>query len=238
MEFNKKLLDKIDNLVKLSNNFDSNFKIVFELEPNAKIDEKSAEILYTMTNDYILMRKEHGELLVMMNKLINTENKFDANDEKNNKKNKKEDVNVNTNVKNNSETNFLYDISTFTTLMNNVTDLINNIDYEYKKIALKYPKFINKKQITIILLKSEPNSDDKYTKMIEELKKDYPEHKYIISNCKNKTDISKCEEEFKKYNIKIKSIKNLPLIYVVNDSTVTEIPISQIDDIQPIKNLM
>lgn len=236
MDFNKKLLDKIDNLVKLSNNFDSNFKIVFELEPNTKIDEKNAEILYTMTSDYISIRKKHGELLLMMNELMNKKNNFNTtNDEKKtDKKNKKEDMNL----KNDDEINFLYDISTFTTLMNNVTDLINNIDYEYKKIALKYPKFINKKQITIILLKSDTVSNDKYTKMIEELKKDYPEHKYIISKCENKTDISKCEEEFKKYNIKIKSIKNLPLIYIVNDDTVTEIPISQIDDIQPIKNLM
>ena len=63
-----KLLDKIDNLVKLSDNFDTGFKKIYNLDSSSKLDETSIEILYSMTKNYILMRKEHGEMLLMMNK--------------------------------------------------------------------------------------------------------------------------------------------------------------------------
>ncbi len=217
MNFNKKLLDKIDNLVKLSKEFDDGFRIIFDLE-TTQINEQNVEILYSMTTNYISMRKEHGELLLMMNEHMNSINS----DEK---------------TKKSLNTNILYDISTFNTLMNNLNDLINNIDYEYKKIALKYPKFIHKSQITVILICS--TDADKYIKMIEELKMKYPEHKYKIINCNDtKSNITKCEEELKEYGIKIKSLKTLPLIYILNKSTLTEIPISKIENIEPIEQLI
>lgn len=238
MDFNKKLIDKIDNLVKLSTEFDSGFKIIFDLDAD-KIDETNAEILYSMTKNYILMRKEHGELILMMNKQLNSINYEPKQDSKQepNKKNKKN------NIENNKEKEIdnameLYNVSTFNTLLSNANDLINNIDYEYKKIAIKYPKFINKGQLTLILIQS-PDTDEKYIKMIEELKNKHPEHKYKIINCTDtKTDISKCEEELDHYGIKIKSFKSLPIIYIKNNSTITEIPLSKINDIEPIKQLV
>lgn len=235
MDFNKKILDKIDNLVKLSTEFDSGFKVMFDLETD-KINEHNAEILYSMTKNYILMRKEHGELILMMNKQINSLNfvQIEDRDKEQNKKTKKKDK-IGTEIDNTME---LYNVSTFNTLLSNANDLINNIDYEYKKIALKYPKFINGSQITLILIKSS-NTDEKYVKMINELKNKHPEHKYKIINCDDtKLDISKCEEELKDYNIKIKSLKSLPLVYIKNKSTITEIPLSKINDIEPIKQLI
>jgi hypothetical protein len=235
MDFNKKLIDKIDNLVKLSTEFDSGFKVIFELEAE-KINEQNAQILYSMTKNYILMRKEHGELILMMNKQINSINlilKEDA-DKEPNKKNKKKN-NMDIEIDNTME---LYNVSTFNTLLSNANDLINNIDYEYKKIALKYPKFINGGQITLILIQSS-NTDEKYIKMIEELKNKHPEHKYKIINCTDtKSDISKCEEELADYGIKFKSLKSLPVVYIKNKSTITEIPLSKSNDIEPIKQLM
>jgi hypothetical protein len=224
MDFNKKILDKIDKLVKLSNDFDNGFKIVFNLT-SVKIDEKTADIIYIMTKNYILMREEHGELLLMMNKLLAMNNIDD---------------------KKSNNTISLYDISTFSTLINNINDLINNIDYQYKKIALKYPKFINKKQIIIILIiminkedKNNEKNNEKYIKMIDELIIIYPEHKYNIIKYNNeKNNIIKCDEELNKFNIKIKSTKSLPLIYIINDTNIIEVPISKIDNIEPIKNLL
>ena len=235
MDFNKKILDKIDNLVKLSSNFDSGFKTIFNLETE-KINEENAEILYSMTKNYILLRKEHGEIILMFNKLVSSVN-YDELTEEPSKKTKKSLENNNLDSKL-GNFKFLYDISTFSTLTNNINDLINNIDYEYKKIALKYPKFINRRQITVILI-TLPDSDEKYKNMVNELKINYPEHKYKIIKCENeKADITKCEEELKDYNIKIKSMKSLPVIYVVNGTTITEIPISKIDNVEPIKNLI
>ena len=152
------------------------------------------------------------------------------------KKQKKNKDKENLNTKSDN-LKLLYDISTFSTLVNNINDLINNVDYEYKKIAVKYPKFINKKQITVILITSS-NSDKKYINMIEELKKEYPEHKYKVIVCQNENDISKCQEELEEYEIEVKSLKSLPEIYILNDSTINKIPISKLDNAEPLKKLL
>jgi hypothetical protein len=247
MDLNFKLLASIDNLVKLSGDFDSEFKIMFNLDTEVIIDEEKAKILYSMTKNYILLRKEHGQIILMMNKLINSANSIEiTNFTSNEYKDKKSDKNISKKNKNNNQdnnqdnnqnkTNILFDISTFSTLLNNVNDLINNIDYEYKKIAIKYPKFINKSQITIVLVS--PNTDDKYDKLIEELKINNPEHKYKIIKCGNeKEDIKICEAELKELNIK-GPIKSLPLAYIINNSTVSEIKISQKGAYEQIKNLI
>lgn len=248
MELNLKLLDKIDNLVKLTDNFDSGFKIIFELNTNDKLDEKNIKILYSMTKNFILIRKIHGELIFMVNKLINSVNIEDINnsdkkqEKKSNKTNTKtKDKDEYENDDNNNLNKSFYEISTFSTLLNNINDLVNNIDHEYKKIAIKYPKFINKSQITlIIILEDNDEEDTKYIKLIEGLKSEYPEHKYKLIKCGNKkTDINKCENELKEYGIKIKSVKSLPLLYIVNNSNITEVPISKIGGgIEQIKNLI
>lgn len=235
MEFIQlKILNKIDNLVKLSNDFDSGFKIIYNLDPSSQLNESNIELLYSMTKNYILMRKEHGELLLMMNKFVNSIN-YNVEIQNGGAKSNKNISKLN--ITNDDEDNkALYDLSTFNTLLGNVNDLINNIDYEYKKIAVKYPKFINMKQMTIILISSD--LENKYTKLLEDIKIEHPEHKYKIIKCDNKKeDISKCEEDLKNYGIKIKP-KTLPVIYIINDTTLTEIPISKIDSIEPIKNLI
>ena len=242
-----KILNKIDNLVKLSNDFDSGFKIIYNLDSTTQLDESKIEILYSMTKKYILIRKEHGELLLMMNKftnsipfhnLLNEQEQTGGAKSNKNVKSNTTDTTVMTNIIDTDETitKTLYDLSTFNTLMSNINDLINNIDYEYKKIAIKYPKFINKKQMTIILITK--NLEDKYTKLMDDIKTSCPEHKYKIIKCEDKKEeITKCEEELKEYGIKIKT-KILPVIYIINNSTITEIPISKIDGTEPIKNLI
>lgn len=235
----KKLLDKIDNLIKLSNDFDNGFKVIYEINVN-ELNKENIELLYSMTKNYILMRKAHGEILLMMNKFTNSLN-MDINktQEKKSTKNVSKINDDNNDMDDSENTRLFYDLSTFNTLLGNVNDLINNIDYEYKKIAIKYPNFINKKQMMIILVSQDSDdSNNKYIKLIGELEKSHPEHKYKIIKCGDKKgDISKCEEELTEYKIKIKS-KSLPLIYIVNNSTVSEIPISKIDGIEPIKDMI
>lgn len=245
IENNKIILDTIDNIVKLSDSFDQGFKTVFELEPNSKIDSSSADILYSMTKNYIMIRKEHGELLLMMNNLLNSQTNNEKTDKKYSKKiSKNSNVELDKeDIRNTEDLKLCYDISTFNTLLNNINDLINNIDFEYKKIALKFPKFINAKPMNIILISTD--TTNKYFKMIEELKQKYIQHKFITIFCSNdKNSISKCNLELKKFNIKIKSFDSLPVIYIVNGDTVTEIPINKIgkieglDPMEPIKNLI
>jgi hypothetical protein len=234
MNFNKEILNKINNLVELSSNFDSGFKIVFNLQTET-LNEENTDILYSMTKNYLLLRKEHGEIILMFNKLSNSIS-YDDILEDSSKKTNKTKVNEDQSYKS-ENFKLLYEISTFSTLINNINDLINNIDYQYKKIAIKYPKFINKKQILIILI-TFSNSDEKYINMINELKKEFPEHKYKIINCENEKDITKCEEELKDYVIKIKSLKSLPIIYIVNNRTINKIPLSKIDNAETIKKLL
>lgn len=226
MNLNKKILDKIDNLVKLSNDFDTEFKIIFELE-TTKINEQNINTLYSMTKNYISIRKEHGEIILLINKYINSINYDDILINSNNVDNIKTD-----------DINILYDVSTFNTILNNINDLMNNVDYEYKKISIKFSKFINNKQITLILI-TLLDGDKKYENMIDELKSNYPENKYVIIKYENKNaDINKHIDELEKYNIKIQSLNTLPLIYIVNGTIISEIPTSKIKTIDTIKNLI
>lgn len=232
---NTKILNKINNLVKLSEEFDSEYKVIYGLNPETELDEKNIDILHSMTKNYIEIRKEHGEFLIIMSNLINS--KASQNILETNKKNDKSKSSMET-----DSINILYDISSFNTIANNINDLINNIDYEYKKIAVKYPKFINTNPITIIFITNESDVEIKqYEKLINELKTEYPEYKYKNIKCANKSGINKCEKELEEYNIKIKSIKSLPLAFIVNNSYVTEIPLGKIDEINKkdtIRNLI
>lgn len=229
MDLNKKIIDKINNLINQSSNFDSGFKIIFNLDTDT-LNEQNAEILYSMTKNYLLLRKEHGEIILMFNKLCNSISYDDILVEtpklqKKTKKNKEND-----NLK------LLYDISTFNTLLNNVNDLINNIDYQYKKIAIKYPKFINKKPIIIILI-TPPNSNNKYINIINELKKIHTEHKYITIELSNDNDKNILKfEELKYYGIKY--TKDVPKIYIINGTTISDISLTHNQNLEQIKDLL
>jgi hypothetical protein len=72
-------------------------------------------------------------------------------------------------VDNNSE---LYDFSTFTSMIENVSNVVNNIDFEFKKIALMFPRHINNNRENIIFFK-EKNKNTKYSKWIDEIKEEH-----------------------------------------------------------------
>ena len=225
MDIDKKLIDKIENIVKLSDEFDFGFKIIIDL-PNDKIDEKNIENIYLLTKKYIIIRKLHGELLLFLNKLINSVNynQIETNND--------EQVN---NKENEKLSKILYDISTFNSLMININELITNIDYEYKKFALKYPKFINKKPLTLILLTDNKEENKKYSEIIEQLKIKFPEHIYKITKCEYINKKIKCNNEIDELNLKLK-INSLPMIYIIKNSNVVEIPINEIENIESMLN--
>jgi hypothetical protein len=218
MDFNKSVLEKINNLVKLTKQFDHDFKIIIDL-PNNVLDEKNIEHVLTLTNNYLLIRNIHGQLIVMMNKLINsTEVKNDNKDD------------------NDEYIEKMYEISTFSSLLSNISDLINNIDFQYKKIAVKYPKYINKKQFTIILITESNDENNEHIKLFNTIKTKYPENKYkiiISTESEMKKEVKKILNQY----IKLTS-KKLPVLYIVDGSKFIEIPLDKIKDIESIKNIL
>lgn len=222
MNFNKLVLDKIDNLVNLTKKFDMGFKIIINL-PNENIDEKNINEIYTLTKHYIEIRSEHGYLLIMMNQLLNSATKSLS------------DSDPNKII--GESTDYLYDLSTFNSLIINVGELVNNIDFQYKKIALKYPKFINKKPFTVILF-TNSDTDSKvnsYIEMIEQLRKEFPENYYKIIKCEKNNRKIKCELNLPS-SIKIKT---LPSLLIQNgDSSITEIPLDKINGIESIISIL
>ena len=221
MNINKLLLEKIDNVVKLSSKFDENFKRVINF-PDIKIDHEQIDLIYLLTKTYILIIAEHGSLILLINQL----------DEK--KSLELDDLST----MSDELVEKLYDISTFNSFMNNVNDLVNNIDFQYKKIALKYPKYINKKPFTIVLVTDhvQDNKNDKYIKLIESVKTQFPENYYKIVKCETGEKKLKCDKIFGfEQTLKITSV---PTLFIVNGTTITELPVDKVNDAETISNFL
>ena len=92
-----------------------------------------------------------------------------------------------------------------------------------------FPKFMNKKPLTIMLFIKNINPDDNYIKMIEETKNMYPEHIYKVYECKagKKINCGKINGN----NLSV-LIKEVPCIFTVNDSNMIKLPIDKINDVQ------
>lgn len=215
MDFNKSLIKKIDNILKLSEQFDKLCSII--LSSNVHFDKTTVENVLMLTSTYMMIRSEHGLVIILNDQLKNKANPI-INEMKTNK------ISI-------TNTNILYDISTFTSIIENINNLVNNIDFEFKKIALMYPKLINKDVNHIILFVGKIKDDDKYVRMIEELKETNPEYSYHIleHNIKNKK--FDCGKILGKSEPKTKltiNIEKLPCGFLTNGSTITEIPLEKI----------
>ena len=110
MNFNKIVLDKIDKFISLSKEFDLNYNNVITLQDN-EIKNENIKYIYMITKYYIEIRALHGELLLLVDQLKNS-------------------INSNKLLKQNDNTNKLYDLSTFNSILSNINELITNIDYQ------------------------------------------------------------------------------------------------------------
>ena len=173
------------------------------------------------------IRSNHGELLIMENNLKKNINKKI----KNNIKLQKGGNPVNNNTE-------LYDLSTFTSMIENVSNVVNNIDFEFKKIALMFPKYINNNRENVLFFK-ERNKNTKYSKWIEEIKEE--DNKDIDINVielsskdiDNKYNLSNISSN----NVDIK-IKNLPSMFIINNGNIAEIELKSIKNINEFKNYL
>lgn len=215
MNFNKILITKIDTITNLSKEFDDNFKKTINLQNN-DITEDNVNQIYTVTKNYLLIRSNHGMLLLLMDKL------------------KKSIENINDNEIDSQSINKLYELSTFTSILSNINDLVNNIDFEYKKFAIKFPKFINKKPLQILLFTK--NDNDELINIINEAKKKCPENIYKIIKCSGNEKKIKCDNIIGiDANIKI---TKLPALYILNESNINEIETKQIKDVHNLLDLI
>jgi hypothetical protein len=218
------LSNKIENIIKKSTEFDNICIDVLSDVTNKNINKK----IYNLTNYYMDIRSNHGELLLLENNLKKNINKKIRNNIKLQKGGKQVDNN----------NNGLYDLSTFTSIIENVSNVVNNVDFEFKKIALMFPKYINTNKENVLFFK-ERNKNTKYSKWIDEIKEED----------NNDIDINVIELSSKdidgKYNLsKISSndvdikIRNLPSMYIINNDNITEIELKGIKNINEFKNYL
>lgn len=209
------LSNNIENILKKSTDFDYICTDILE-DLNAKDIRNKVEKL---TNNYINIRKNHGELLLLENNL-------------------KKNINKNIKLQKGGSKNELYDLSTFTSIIENVSSVVNNIDFEFKKIALLFPQHIGENKQNVLYFKDK-NKNSKYSKWIDEIKE--------IKDTKNNIDFNIVElsEDNKKYNLsKITSedidieVKNLPSLFIVKNNNLIEIQLGNIKNIDELKKIL
>ena len=208
INFNNSLIQKIDNIDKISGEFDDLFSHLIKIQDVKNITPNDIEQLYKLTKLFKFIRSEHGSLLILLDK-------------------KKDLIKSKSTELTDELVEDLYDLSTFDSIISNVSDLVSNIDFEFKRIAIMFPKFMNKKPLSIILFINKIDPKNKYIKMIEEVKTLYPENVYKVFECKVGSKVN-CG----KYSNKdlILSAKNVPSMFLINDSNITQLPIENMQD--------
>lgn len=213
MNFNILLVKKIENIITMTSNFD---KLIVSILDNTA-SEKNNDNVYNLTSLYMLIRAEHGGIVMLNDKFKNQINE--------------EDTTLNDDV-----INKLYDLSTFVSIIENINNLVSNMDFEYKKIVLMFPKLVNKKPLEIILISNTLDKSNKYIEIFEEVKKSHMEHKYHVIECMKEGNTIKCDKIIgKKMSLNIKS---LPALYIINNNTITELPINTINSVDDLINLL
>ena len=205
MNFNILLIKKIDNILDMSAQFD---KLCIQVLDD-KLSEKKPTLIYNITSLYILIRAEHGGILLLNDKM-------------------KTSI-LNQDTKLNDETiNKLYDLSTFTSIIENIANLVSNIDFEDKKIALMFPKLIDVKQIDLVLFTKTLDKEDKYVKLIEDVKKLRNQYNYHVIECDKVKKVINCDKILKR-KISI-NVEKLPSLFLINGDNIVELPINKINE--------
>ena len=206
------LSNNIENILKKSTDFDFICSDILE-DLNSKNAREKVE---NLTKNYINIRKSHGELLLLENNL-------------------KKNINKNIKLQKGGSNNELYDLSTFTSIIENVSNVVNNIDFEFKKVALLFPQFIGDNKQNVLYFKDK-NKNSKYSKWIDDIK----EKKNNVN-----FEIVELSDDNKKYNLsKLTSedidieIKNLPSLFIVKNNNLIEVQLGNIKNIDELKNIL
>jgi len=206
------LSNNIENILKKSTDFDLICTEILENINSKDIKNK----IEKLTNNYINIRKNHGELLLL-------ENDF------------KKNINKNIKLQKGGSKDELYDLSTFTSIIENVSNVVNNIDFEFKKIALLFPQHIGEKKQNVLYFKDK-NKNSKYSKWIEEIK---------TNNDNINFDIIELTDDNKKYNLsKLTSenieinIKDIPSLLIIKNDNLIKVKLENIKNIDELKKII
>lgn len=205
MDLNISLIKKIESILEMSGKFDKICTTI--LSGNVDLNESGIKNIKELTSLYMSIRAEHGGIIVLNDKM-------------------KKDIGTHDSSLSDTIINKLYDLSTFTSISDNINNLVSNVDFEFKKIALMYPKLINKRTNHLLLFVKTINKEDKYIKMIEDVKKLRPENEYHVVECKESDKKVDCG---KMVGMKLSlGIDKLPCLYLVNGTNIAEIPMDQL----------
>ena len=199
MEINKNLIDTIDIFIDKCENFDKLYRQVIKII-NAEINDNLDE-LYDITSNYIEIRAYHG-------KIIKTYESY-----------------KNSDIKNDEE---MYNLSALSSILENVNNIIQNVDFQYKQFATYFPNLVNKSHSTVLLIisKNETDEDNRLINMLNQVKSTRYENKYKIMKCGDREGL---ELKIRKKNQKIKIVpKKTPSLYLINNDIISEIPTENI----------
>jgi len=206
MDLNISLIKKIESILEMSGKFDKLCSTI--LSGNVELEKSNIQNIRELTALYMSTRAEHGAIIILSDKM-------------------KKDISSDDTSLSDKLVSKLYDLSTFTSIVDNINNLVSNMDFEFKKIALMYPNLINNQQTHVILFVGLDDKENKYIKMIEDLKKLKPENNYHVIECekdKKKIDCSKL------VGMKLSiNIEKLPTMYLVNGSNIVELPLDKIN---------
>lgn len=233
MDLNKLLLKEINNIIKISKQFDEYFLMLNNLPKNI-VDDSNINNIRILIELYMNIRNSHGNIIAIQNKIIS--NHIFQFDKQHNF---------------NEHNNLSFNISTFNSIITNINELINNIDLEFKKIAMRYPNFINNKILIVLVfvnsnlnINTQTNTQtniqnnllDKYEKIISNVKLKYPYNIYKIIKLDSDVKKFKCD---KLLNIDLTlKIKELPTIYVINGLNIIEMPMDLINSEQALIDIL
>jgi len=207
MDFNISLIKKIENILEMSGKFDKICTSV--LNDTTDISKSKIENIRELTSLYMLVRAEHGGIIILSDMM-------------------KKDVSIGDKTLSDKLINKLYDLSTFTSIIENINNLVNNMDFEFKKIALMFPKLINKETSHLILFVKNIDKSNIFVKIFEDIKTLKPEYDYHVVECEEEGKKVDCEKMLG-FKLSI-NVTKLPSIYLINGSNIVDLPLDSIKE--------
>lgn len=166
------------------------------------MDKPDLSLMHNITKDYMDMRALHGKSLILLDNYIDEHRTSD--DEK-----------------------VQYEISTFKSILTSIEVLIAHTDFNYKKLAIKYPQSINSRKKMLYLIVKDKNSKETgtYIQTINELLKDNFEYTFsVIESQDNKQVVIKniCDKPI------TLELEKIEIILLVNGDIISELDVSDI----------
>lgn len=195
MEINKKLIDSIDIFVEKCDNFDIVYQKVLDIILKRISD--NVDILYGLVECYIEIRKYHGIIIKLYNEF---EKSVDINNERD-----------------------MYDLSSYNSIIDNIKNLIQNVDFQYKQFASYYPDLIDNNSVTVLLIinEKETEKDLNLINLLNKVKRDKYQNKYKVMKMKKNKSSVKLNVNKNKITLNPKSV---PSLYLLRKNNLLEVP--------------